>query len=153
LPDIIPDVVLLLLLSPNESDYVFPEKDDEYDQDYEEGELTPRILSVNHTPSNDGSLIDQDEDDRRVKKPHRQSAHSFHSTDDEVTGYQKETSTLLGSSESDQHSRETGSRTNSTNSVGSNKGTTNGHQSNSSRTSSSHQVSYQATHQQQQQQQ
>jgi hypothetical protein len=105
LPDIIPDVVLLLLLSPNASEYVQTTPGDE-----EEGEdYDPQFvyhLSVNHPPSSGGSAIDQDDDERMrsKKKIYKRSGRTSSLEDDILENYQKEASTIIGGSESEDSS-------------------------------------------------
>jgi len=131
LPDIIPDIVLLRLLSPNTSEYVIPENYNNFDDDTdsESGQdQSPVInyqLSINSDQKNNrsyASIIDQDDDERRMKKKKKSTSstgsNSFHS-------YKKDGSFLLGSksfyteADVDNYSQDSGTtRTSSDSNVG-----------------------------------
>jgi len=112
LTDIIPDLVLLRLLSPNANQYVLHHKEEEEEEEEEDGiinsDISPIIhpLSVNQL-SSDNSFIDQDDEERRARKSNKGS----------IRGKYMETSTPYGGkSESDSfnsggtHSTSSGSR-------------------------------------------
>jgi len=126
LPDVVPDVVLLLLLSPNEKDYQSKMMDKEFDED-EEGDVTPivRALSSIDKRSSGGSInssrVDQDDEERiRSRQKYQRSGRttSLVSEDSFLDEFPKEASTLLDESAetgSDDRESDLGSRHSDTN--------------------------------------
>jgi len=104
LPDIVPDVLLLHLLSPNASEYTIPVADDDFGDDEDSSSSNQEAPVINYQLSINSdqhrsyaSLIDQDDEERRTKKKKKSTRSTSSTGSNSYHSYKRDGSFLMGS--------------------------------------------------------
>jgi len=104
IPDIVPDVLLLHLLSPNASDYTLPNNDGDFGDDEDSSSSNQEAPVINYQLSINSdqhrsyaSLIDQDDEERRTKKKKKSTRSTSSTGSNSYHSYKRDGSFLMGS--------------------------------------------------------